>query len=56
MENRDVLIGLNLLVVVGQVVEDWVVVGVEDEPGHGAHLGEDISGTGVVLEQRSNSI
>ena len=49
-DDGDVPVRLDLLVVVGQVVEDGVVVGVEDEPRHRAHLSEDVSGAGVVLD------
>ena len=51
-EDGDVPIRLDLLVVVGQVVEDGVVVDVEDVPGQGAQLSEDVTGAGVVLTSK----
>ena len=54
-DDGDVPLGLDLLVVVGQVVEDGVVVGVEDQPGQRAHLGEDVTRAGVVLKSTEQS-
>ena len=53
-DERDVPVGL--LVVVKQVAEDGVIVGVEYESGHGAHLGEDVSGYCPVTEIKFCSV